>query len=117
MKTNHSCVFVLIFVEAVGGTNYLIFHITEHVPPRSQMQLHPEHEHEQEHEHQPQPRPKTQPKSNLNPSPNRSPIIKITDDEDQQAENAFETLVRITDKSCRYSGPPAAEIEAQTAGL
>ena len=59
------------------------------------MQLHPE----QEQEHQPQSRPQTQPKSNLNPSPNRSPIIKITDDEDQQAENAFETLVSITDKS------------------
>ena len=41
----------------------------------------------------------------------------MADDEDQLAENAFETLVRITDKSCRYSGPPAAEIEAQTAGL
>jgi len=113
MKTNHSCVFVLIFVEAVGGTNYLIFHITEHVPPRSQMQLHPE----QEQEHQPQSRPQTQPKSNLNPSPNRSPIIKITDDEDQQAENAFETLVSITNNNSRYSGPPAAEIEAETSDL
>ena len=44
-------------------------------------------------------------------------VIKMTDDEDQQAENTFETLVSITDKNSRYSGPPAAEIEAETAGL